>query len=264
MEFDAFEQFLIAHEQSLRNPPRNQKTCTLCKMPPHATQFHCTVCLDARYCSNECLETDEDAHSLVCPTFSPTPRKLLPDERGTRLFRAVIFEADRNAPRFEWVVVRGDNPVGLIDHLGSPHVEIKFPSLCLKWRHNTVRDRDLPDMVKVYINGNLKENRGIRRIIEMSRWWLEVEANDPKCPRFTANEPHEAPEDLSQELVNCYCKRPDGQCPETVDFKGAQMQVFVLLTETATNNSQQASMERYRRLHDSAGTHRRSFDLPRY
>jgi hypothetical protein len=204
---------------------RSRTTCTLCASPPHATQHFCTSCYDAKYCGNECLETDEDVHSLVCPTFDRIPRKLLPDEpQGMKMVRAVVFEVDRNAPRFMWVSVQGNNPIGLYDYLGNLPVEIKFPSLCLEWRKNTVRDRKLPYMVRVYINGKVDENENIRRVIEMSRWWLEAEAKNKNSTRVqdTTEENHES---LSQQFNNCYCIRPNGPCPETADFKGVQMQV---------------------------------------
>jgi hypothetical protein len=53
-------------------------------------------------------------------------------------------------------------------------IEMKFQSLRSKWRVNMVRNRKLPDIVRVYFSGN-KENKNIRQIIEMSRWWLGEE-----------------------------------------------------------------------------------------
>jgi len=97
MEAADLSEFLSAAEESslddTERPSRKQKTCTVCASPPYGTQHLCKVCLDAKYCSNECLETDEDAHSLICRSFNRIPRKRTPVEQRMPLVRALVFEA---------------------------------------------------------------------------------------------------------------------------------------------------------------------------
>jgi len=187
--------------------PRSYETCTLCKSPFTLSNYHCQECQDARYYSSECLETDEDAHSLVCRTF-PTPQRcLLPDERkyGLTLVRGLIFEVNADRPKFVWVGVKCDEPVGLTDFLGSPPIEAKFHSLCKGEPKNTVRNRLIRDEVKVYTQGpiqGMQDNQSIRQVIGTCRRWLEAEAR-ANIPRSEGQSHEEQP--LNEEAIKCCC-----------------------------------------------------------
>jgi hypothetical protein len=94
------------------------------------------------------------------------------------MVRCLVFEANADRPKFIWVSIKADNPVGLQEYLGTRHCEIKIDSLCKDGRRNAVRDRPLRDQVKVYAQRGFKkmeDNNSIRRVIGMCRLWLEFE-----------------------------------------------------------------------------------------
>jgi hypothetical protein len=142
------------------------------------------------------------------------------------MVRAILFEAKTDTPRFVWVGVKDDEPISLDDYLDSRPVEIKFPSLSLSFGMNTVRNRSIPDRVKVYTNGplnNLEDNNSIKRVIEMSRPWLEYEAVNGQSNIGNQNTSNGVIESLSQELVQCYCMKSKGERLEKVRINGAEM-----------------------------------------
>jgi len=101
--------------------------------------------------------------------------------------RGLIFEADADKPRFRWFSVMGDDAIGLIDwrwdEKTDPGVfETKFDSLCKGVGKNTVRNRQLRNDMKVYIQGGTEDNKSIRRVIGMCRKWLEFEAAGANVP----------------------------------------------------------------------------------
>jgi hypothetical protein len=93
------------------------------------------------------------------------------------MVRCLVFEANADKPKFIWVSVKADNPVGLQEYLDARRCEIRIDSLCKDGGRNAVRDRPLRDQVKVYAQRGFKkmeDNNSIRRVIGMCRLWLDV------------------------------------------------------------------------------------------
>jgi hypothetical protein len=182
------------------------------------------------YCGAECFETDEEMHSLICESIQNLSPQRLRDEKENEvvMVRALLFPEKADKPKFVWVGVKGDNPVGLVDHLGTPPVEIKFASLFSDKRVNTVRDRELKDVVKVYIQGHLEgleDNTSILQVITLSRRWLKAEAI-ARAAEFTSVDGtrKRSPErEEGVELSNCYCTLPMRQPTERVELNDAVM-----------------------------------------
>jgi hypothetical protein len=120
----------------------------------------------------------------VCDTFEASPPDLLPEEErdGIAMVRGLVFEANVDKPKFVWVRVKADDPVGLHDYMGTLNVrglEVNFDGLCRDIWRNTIRNRPLRDDVKVYMQAQpdgMEENKSILRVIGMCRRWLEIEA----------------------------------------------------------------------------------------
>ncbi|KAK2801994.1 hypothetical protein FQN50_007552 [Emmonsiellopsis sp. PD_5] len=86
---------------------------TYCTMCPNRSTTSCPTCL-ARYCSEECLETDCQTHGLLCSdsiqTSNQTPPKhtsvsvrILGHMHTDTYQRGILFPADTGSPKFIWV-----------------------------------------------------------------------------------------------------------------------------------------------------------------
>ncbi|KAK2788657.1 hypothetical protein FQN52_006602 [Onygenales sp. PD_12] len=94
-------------------PPYSSLPTPYCAMCPDRSTTSCPTC-HARYCSEECLETDCQEHSLLCSDFTQTSNQTAPkhNPESERILgykhtytyqRGILFPANNGGPKFIWV-----------------------------------------------------------------------------------------------------------------------------------------------------------------
>lgn len=71
--------------------------CTMCNKP---TDFSCTICDSARYCSKECQKSDWQLHGLLCKGYRLIASVLRPTELHKM---ALLFPVDDETPRLVFI-----------------------------------------------------------------------------------------------------------------------------------------------------------------
>jgi hypothetical protein len=72
----------------------------LCIMCPAISKIQCSDCIQARYCSQACLDLDKTAHKLICKSFAKGCKDR--DRPTKHHVRVLIFSQDKPAPEFGW------------------------------------------------------------------------------------------------------------------------------------------------------------------